>query len=228
MAGTRWRRQNVRRFFTLGWRGIIAEHPGWFCLSNPKVTKHLITAVGTSTYITLPKGQLIPTTQRHLEQGGSAPLVPGGGHVLVSWKSASHVEQKLTRQIIPIEHHPTLLSIPDAESGPIIDEIASFKTALTTFYAQHDAVPLMWEIGRLTGRGGHAHVQVIPVPKALADQVGPAFRKAGEAQGLVWEEKPDEALKAVGKTGNYFTVDLPDGGRMVHLLRGGFDLQFGR
>lgn len=51
---------------------------GWFCLSNPKVTKHLIVGIGSETYVTLPKGQLIPT-----HRGGN-PLVPGGGHVLVS------------------------------------------------------------------------------------------------------------------------------------------------
>ena len=56
---------------------------GWFCLSNPKVTKHLIVAIGSETYVTLPKGQLIPTTPAHIAQGGSKPLVPGGGHVLV-------------------------------------------------------------------------------------------------------------------------------------------------
>lgn len=49
---------------------------GWFCLSNPRVTKHLIVGIGKETYVTLPKGQLIPTH-------GAAPLVPGGGHVLV-------------------------------------------------------------------------------------------------------------------------------------------------
>lgn len=51
---------------------------GWFCLSNPKVTKHLIVGIGSETYVTLPKGQLIPT------HGKEEPLVPGGGHVLVS------------------------------------------------------------------------------------------------------------------------------------------------
>jgi hypothetical protein len=61
-----------------------ADHLGWFCLSNPKVTKHLIVAIGTETYVTLPKGQLIPTLPKHVEQGGAKPLVPGGGHVLVS------------------------------------------------------------------------------------------------------------------------------------------------
>lgn len=62
----------------------IADLSGWFCLSNPKVTKHLIVAIGSETYVTLPKGQLIPTLPRHIAQGGSKPLVPGGGHVLVS------------------------------------------------------------------------------------------------------------------------------------------------
>lgn len=62
----------------------ISLPAGWFCLSNPKVTKHLITAIGQETYVTLPKGQLIPTTAAHISQGGSKPLVPGGGHVLVS------------------------------------------------------------------------------------------------------------------------------------------------
>lgn len=48
----------------------------WFCLSNPKVTKHLIASIGNECYVTLPKGQ-VPNTQ-----DGSSP-VPGGGHVLI-------------------------------------------------------------------------------------------------------------------------------------------------
>ena len=63
---------------------VVADRfVGWFCLSNPKVTKHLIVAIGQESYVTLPKGQLIPTTAAHVAQGGSKPLVPGGGHVLV-------------------------------------------------------------------------------------------------------------------------------------------------
>jgi hypothetical protein len=64
--------------------GCLADFAGWFCLSNPKVTKHLVTAIGKETYMTLPKGQIIPTFPRHLGKGESGPLVPGGGHVLVS------------------------------------------------------------------------------------------------------------------------------------------------
>lgn len=195
---------------------------GWFCLSNPKVTKHLIAAIGTETYVTLPKGQLIPTLPRHIAQGGSGPLVPGGGHVLVSLPMSTLI------QIIPIAHHPTLLSIPDTDAPPITAEIDSYKAALTKCYAKYDAVPVTWEVGRLAGRGGHAHVQVVPVPIAMADKVESAFRKAGEAQGLEWEAEPELALEKAGKTGNYFKVELPNGGVLVHMLRGGFDLQFGR
>lgn len=47
----------------------------WFCLSNPQVTKHLIAAIGSETYVTLPKGQLP-------DVNADCP-VPGGGHVLI-------------------------------------------------------------------------------------------------------------------------------------------------
>lgn len=89
-------------------------------------------------------------------------------------------------------------------------------------------MPVIWEIGRLTGRGGHAHVQVVPVPQELGGKVEEAFRKAGEAQGIDFEADPEKALAKSGKAGNYFKVEVPGGGKMVHLLKGNFDLQFGR
>ncbi|WRT65941.1 uncharacterized protein IL334_002892 [Kwoniella shivajii] len=184
----------------------------WFCLSNPKVTKHLIVAIGSETYVTLPKGQLIPTLPKHIAQGGQKPLVPGGGHVL----------------IIPIAHHPTLLSIPAEDAMSIISELEGFKSSLRACYASYGAVPVTFEVGRLSGRGGHAHVQILPIPKDLADKVEDSFRKAGTAQGFEWEEEPERALARIGPTGNYFKVECPDGKKLVHLLKGGFDLQFGR
>ncbi|KJE04557.1 nuclear protein [Cryptococcus gattii NT-10] len=177
----------------------------WFCLSNPKVTKHLIVAIGGETYVTLPKGQLIPT-----DEGKS--LVPGGGHVL----------------IIPIAHHPTLLSIPADDAMSIISELEGFKSSLRECYASYGAVPVSFEVGRLSGRGGHAHVQVVPIPKELAGKVEESFRVAGERQGIDWEKEPERALARAGSGGNYFKVECPDGTKMVHLLKGNFDLQFGR
>jgi len=162
--------------------------------------------------VTLPKGQLIPTTPAHVAQGGSAPLVPGGGHVL----------------IIPIAHHPTLLAIPADDATKILSEIETYKEALRKCYEKYNAVPVVWEVGRIGGRGGHAHVQIVPVPKELAGQVASSFKIAGEKQGLDWEENPQEALARVGDSGSYFKVDCPDGTTLVHLLKGNFDLQFGR
>lgn len=131
-------------------------------------------------------------------------------------------------QIIPIAHHPTLLSIPAQDAMDIISEVEAYKSALRACYATYGAVPVSFEVGRLAGRGGHAHVQVVPVPKELGGQVADAFRKAGAASGLDWEDEPERALARVGPAGNYFKVECPDGTRLVHLLKGNFDLQFGR
>ena len=121
-----------------------------------------------------------------------------------------------------------MLSIPADDAVNIVAEIQKYKAALRKCYEAYDAVPVFWEVGRLGGRGGHAHVQVVPVPKSLADKVGPSFRIAGEKQGIDWEAQPEEALAKIGSTGNYFKVECPDGETMVHLLKGNFDLQFGR
>lgn len=110
----------------------------------------------------------------------------------------------------------------------IITEIESYKSALRQCYAEYGSVPVFFEVGRLAGRGGHAHVQAVPVPSEMADKVFDAFTKAGESYGLNWEAEPERALARVGPAGNYFKVECPDGRKMVHLLRNNFDLQFGR
>ena len=110
----------------------------------------------------------------------------------------------------------------------IISELESYKSSLRACYASYGAVPVTFEIGRLSGRGGHAHVQIVPVPKSITDKVTESFRVAGEKQGLDWEIEPERALAKVGAGGNYFKVECPDGTKLVHLLKGNFDLQFGR
>jgi len=182
----------------------------WFCLSNPGLTKHLIVSIGTEVYVTLPKGQLPPTD----DTSPSLTSIPGGGHLL----------------IIPISHYPTFSSIPPDLAPPIVSEVDTYKNALRTLYAVHGAVPVFFEVSRLTGKGGHAHVQVVPVPEAKQDGVEGAFRAYG-GQQVVWEEDPLKALTdAAGGKMNYFRVDLPDGRKMVHIIRPGkmFNLQFGR
>lgn len=63
--------------------------------------KHLIVAIGSECYVTLPKGQIIPT-----HSDTYTPLVPGGGHVL----------------IVPITHYPTFSTIPSDLAEPIVSE----------------------------------------------------------------------------------------------------------
>ncbi|QRW02143.1 Zinc finger, CCHC-type [Ceratobasidium sp. AG-Ba] len=184
----------------------------WFCLSNPKglTKKHLIVSIGSECYLTLTKGQLIPT-------GPSSPPetspVPGGGHLL----------------IVPISHYPTLLSVPPELAISIISEVEKYKSALRALFAQHGASAVMFEVARLSGRGGHAHIQVVPVPNALAGRVEDMFRSRAEMEGIRWEHDAEAALEGAKRGGgNYFRVDLPDGRKMISLIRGSFNLQFGR
>jgi hypothetical protein len=127
-----------------------------------------------------------------------------------------------------IAHHPTLLSIPAEDAMSIIAEVEAYKSALRACYAAYKAVPVTFEVGRLSGRGGHAHVQIVPIPEELKDTVVESFRAAGMAKDIDWESEPERALARVGAGGNYFKVECPDGTKLVHLLKGNFDLQFGR
>lgn len=67
--------------------------------------KHLIVAIGTECYVTLPKGQIIPT-----QSAANKVDVPGGGHVL----------------IVPITHYPTYSTIPPDLAPPIVEETIQY------------------------------------------------------------------------------------------------------
>jgi hypothetical protein len=74
-------------------------------------------------------------------------------------------------------------------------------------------------------------VQAVPIPLKLKDKVEPAFINEGRLQGIDFEEDPDAALEAcAGGRQSYFSVDLPDGRKMVHLMKDNvpFSIQFGR
>lgn len=89
-----------------------------------------------------------------------------------------------------------------------------------------------FEVARVSAKGGHAHVQVVPIPESLGDKVGEAFVNEGKRMGLEPESDAQEALVACGDgKKSYFRVDLPDGRIMIWLFDGAgrsFSLQFGR
>ena len=91
---------------------------------------------------------------------------------------------------------------------------------------------ISFEVARVSAKGGHAHIQVVPVPQSLTDKVEEAFINEGKRMGLEPEDDPQGALEACanGKK-SYFRVDLPDGRIMMWLFDGAgrsFSLQFGR
>ena len=72
--------------------------------------KHLIVAIGAECYVTLAKGQIIPT-----QPAGDHVNIPGGGHVL----------------IVPITHYPTYSIIPPDLATAIIDETEQYASFLS-------------------------------------------------------------------------------------------------
>jgi hypothetical protein len=87
-----------------------------------------------------------------------------------------------------------------------------------------------FEVGRLSAKGGHAHIQIVPVPTSIsADTIASAFTNEGTRLGIDFEFEDPETRTVSGDRG-YFKVDLPDGRRMVHWLKDGvpFGVQFGR
>ncbi|GAA6006427.1 hypothetical protein JCM11491_004953 [Sporobolomyces phaffii] len=188
----------------------ISPDECWFCLSNPKVTKHLIASIGSETYLTLPKGQVCSTDQ--------SP-VPGGGHVL----------------LIPIAHYPTLRSIPSEVSSQVLEEVELYKQALKKCFEKFGADMVVFEMARTSGKGGHAHIQICPIPSSLASEAESTFKVQSQKYGFELEEIPDHTAfyrdaETDGKGTDYFKVDLPDGKSLVHWIKREerFGLQFGR
>lgn len=89
---------------------------------------------------------------------------------------------------------------------------------------------MSFEVGRLSAKGGHAHVQVIPVPQSVsADTIADAFTSEGVRLGVDFEIEEMERDDVTGDRG-YFRVELPDGRKLVHWMKDGvpFSIQFGR
>lgn len=116
---------------------------------------------------------------------------------------------------------------PD-EALPLLNEIETVKTAITKTYKAFGAVPVFFDLTRYSKRGGHYHIQSIPVPEAKADHIEQTFNEIASSSGVEWEQNPEQAMKSIGSK-QYFRVDLPNGKKLVHLIRAGsFNMQFGR
>jgi hypothetical protein len=99
------------------------------------------------------------------------------------------------------------------------------KDALKKCFAAYGAATVSFEVARLSGKGGHAHIQVLPIPARFQNTVAEEFMKTG----IVWASDPEQSLIDVeAEQLSYFRVDLPNGRKLVHIIKGYFDLQLGR
>lgn len=91
---------------------------------------------------------------------------------------------------------------------------------------------MAFEVGRLSSKGGHAHVQIVPVPVSIsAEQILQTFTNEGNRLQIDFEiQEADTSQRIESGDRGYFRVNLPDGRRMVHWLKDGvpFGVQFGR
>jgi Protein similar to CwfJ C-terminus 1 len=104
-----------------------------------------------------------------------------------------------------------------------------YQAALRALYARHDATAVFFEVGRISAKGGHAHIQAVPVPLTLENQVESEFRDAATLQGIEFDVE-DAGAHNNGDGESYFRVELPNGKRLVHHIPSGspFSVQFGR
>lgn len=104
-----------------------------------------------------------------------------------------------------------------------------YQAALRALYAKHGAAAVFFEVGRVSSKGGHAHIQAVPVPLSLKDRVESAFQDEGRPHDIEFDvEEGGAPINTDGE--GYFRVELPDGRRLVHRMRSGlpFSVQFGR
>jgi hypothetical protein len=186
-----------------------------------------IAAVQNDTYVALSKGQMIKTGDSR-----NPPLVPGGAHLLVSLASTVATTSQLTphrfAQIIPIQHIPNPLLLPEDEARPLLAEINQIKDQVRTTFAKYDAVPVFCDMYRNLARAQHGQIQAVPVPKSRASELEGMFRKAAKREGWEFEEGDAESLLRGGKGREFIKLDLPDGKSLVHFIQGKFNLQFAR
>lgn len=179
---------------------VLKPQDCWFCLANPKVTKHLIVSLGNAVYLSIAKGSLV-------DPFGPSCLVPGGGNLI----------------LVSILHVTSFLTGAPGTCAALTDEIVASKDALTAMFNKFGAAPVFFEAYRPGGQ--HAHLQVAPVPLALVSQLEDAFKAAGTEVGFDLSRD----TRADPNT-TYFQVQLPDGVVLTSLIPRStrFNLAFGR
>lgn len=172
----------------------------FFCLSDPRIARHLITSVGSETYLALAKGPL--TTSSINPSTLSFP-----GHVL----------------IIPIAHVPTISAIEEINRNKTREEMEKYRISINKMFKSKDCDSIAFEISRTNGI--HLHWQVIPIKKSLSDKLENAFISLGSEKQYNFEKRDIKKEEE-----NYLRIWLPDESILIHTIKPEeyFDLNFPR
>ncbi|OLL22633.1 CWF19-like protein mug161 [Neolecta irregularis DAH-3] len=180
-------------------RKPIGPEACFFCLSNPKLEKHLVVSIGEESYVALAKGPLSsPST--------NPPSLPFSGHAL----------------IIPIPHTPNIFSIPKESRLGTVNELAKYRDAINKMYEEAGCAAVSIEISRT--HAVHAHWQIHPIAKPNIQGLEEAFQQAAKTEGFEFHKEDIS-----GEIVDYIRVYLPDGVLShIIPPHSRFDLQFGR
>ena len=129
----------------------------FFCLSYPRLEKHLIVSIGTESYLATAKGPLTVAAT-------NPPGLPFSAHIL----------------IVPFAHSPTLALVEDAATRrAAYAEMHRYRRAVERMLAARAAcAAVTFEVRR---RGGvHVHWQLVPLPTALLPAAHAAFDAAAQ------------------------------------------------
>ncbi|KAI4122314.1 MAG: hypothetical protein LQ338_005889 [Usnochroma carphineum] len=158
----------------------------FFCLSSPAVKTHLIASIANDTYLTTAKGPLSTPS--------SFPSIPFPAHLL----------------IIPLEHSPTLASIPLSEDrARTYKEMQRYRRALHSFLIAKAGTKLgavTWEVSRAHIR--HTHWQFLPVPSDLVRKglVEAALKVEAENEQYPVSFRAKDVGDGTGEKGDFFRV----------------------
>jgi len=170
----------------------------WFCLGGEHVRKHMVVSVGQHCYLALARGGV------------------NSQHVL----------------ILPIQHHQSSLTIPDE----VQFEVEEYKKALREMFKARGLATFIYERNYKTD---HMQIQVIPIHKKYKAHIPASLEKVGQGRTdrngypieIDFNELPmlvDMRSAVPGPRTPFFVCELEDGTRLLHRVRGGFPLNYGR
>ncbi|KAJ3126581.1 hypothetical protein HK100_010190, partial [Physocladia obscura] len=153
----------------------------WFCLSSPSIEKHLLVTIKEESYIACSKGG----------------LSEWGGHLL----------------IVPIGHIGSRHDISNDDA--LNTEIQECKDLIKTRFKEKTGdLPVFFEVyaGGQPGESGkkvqHMHIQVVPIPATLVENVRKIFLNAAALESLT---EITGATLPNDPTLPYLRIEIPDG-----------------